>query len=98
MGTSHPLTLTVGGLMVSIPLCLVEELKRALPHHPTSSRRWDVRPRGAGLGEEEPGTWCMWIQTVGGGWWAQGESGPLKSHEEACAEWAACLVESGAGT
>jgi hypothetical protein len=30
--------------------------------------------------------------------WAQGELDPLKSHEKACMEWVACLMDSGAGT
>jgi hypothetical protein len=39
--------------MASRPSCLTEELRCALPHHPTLSRRWDV---GA-----------MWSGSSGGG-------------------------------
>jgi hypothetical protein len=34
--------------------CLMEELRHALPHRPTSYGRWDVGPRGADLVETEP--------------------------------------------
>jgi hypothetical protein len=43
-------------------------------------------------------TWCAWIWATDGGRWARGESNPLKFDEEACTEWAACLVESGVRT
>jgi hypothetical protein len=43
-------------------------------------------------------TWCVRIRGIDGDWWARGESDPLKSCEEACMEWTACLMESGAGT
>jgi hypothetical protein len=33
---------------------LMEELWRELPHRPTLSERWVIRPRGANLAEEKP--------------------------------------------
>jgi hypothetical protein len=44
------------------------------------------------------GTWCVQIQTVNDSRWARGELDPLKSHEKACTEWTARVVESRVGT
>jgi len=84
--------------MVSGPLCLVEELWCALPRHPILSGRWDIE--------------AMWSRSGGGGAAAVGAGGSRllmvadgpgeldlpKSHEEACVEWAARVVESGPRT
>jgi hypothetical protein len=43
-------------------------------------------------------TWSALIQTINGDRWAWGESDPLEFYEEVCVEWAACLMESLAGT
>jgi hypothetical protein len=43
-------------------------------------------------------TWCVWIRAIDDSQWARGESDPPKSRKEACAEWAVCVEESGAGT
>jgi hypothetical protein len=66
-----------------VPLCLGDEM---LGHVQQIRQR-----RGRN-------TWCAWIRAIDGGRWARGESNPLKSREEACAEWATRLVESEAGT
>ena len=66
--------------------------------HPVSSRRWDVRAtwsRSSGGGATTVG--------VGGFRPSMVVDGPRephlpKSHEEACVEWAAHMVESGAMT
>jgi hypothetical protein len=50
-------------MIASGPLCLVDELRRVLPHHPTSSRRQDVGPRGADLVDEDP--WHLVLTDLG---------------------------------
>jgi hypothetical protein len=79
--------------------CLVVELWGAFPV--SSHFIWEMERRGHVehiWQRRSHGTWCAWIRAIDDDWWARGESDFLKSHEEACVEWAARLVESRVGT